>query len=221
VKIKVFDNAIVTMKKLPHPGAISFLGIEGAHFSDFLKHLFSEICVLICKNKIHTMEFTSVLQNFNTKLWSYHITVPAEFGAPFIAGKDRRVLCTLNHSISFQCALMPKGDGSFFININKKIRNELGLAEGQQVLVKLEKDESKYGLPMPEELKALLEVDETGNKYFHGLTPGKQRNLLYIVGTGKSEESRIQKAILVIEHINSQKGKIDFKLLYKELRTEV
>lgn len=164
------------------------------------------------------MEFTAFLENFNTALWGHHIVVPAEFAQPFLDGNDRRVVCTLNGTESFQCALMPKGDGRFFININKKLRDKLQLHEGKQVSVKLEKDTSEYGLPMPEEFAELLAQDETGHRLFHALTPGKQRNLLYIVGSPKTSDTRLKRAVVVTEHLKANGGKIDFKRLNEDLK---
>src|SRR6187402_3525929 len=120
--------------------------------------------------------FTSTLEKFeNTNLWSFFIPVSHAIAEKFVSkdGKDRRVLCKLNDKTEFQCALMPKGDGSYFINMNKKIRDSLHINIGAQLNVALCKDESEYGLPMPEELKELLLIDEEGNKLFHALTPGK------------------------------------------------
>ncbi len=164
--------------------------------------------------------FTTTFARFEANpLWGHHIAVPEEIARPFITEKgDRRVVCTLNGQLDFQCALMPKGDGSFFININKKIRDKLKLKVGMPMQVALRKDESQYGLPMPEELEELLQQDEEGNRFFHALTPGKQRNLLYIVGSAQKSDTRIRRAIVVIEHLKANGGKIDFKMLNQALR---
>ncbi len=164
------------------------------------------------------MTFTAELENFNTALWGFHIVVPAPHATPFLDGKDRRVVCTLNGSLEFQCALMPKGDGHFFININKKNRDKLKLQLGSQVEVSLRKDESEYGLPMPEELAEMLAQDDEGNQLFHALTPGKQRNLLYIAGQPKTSDTRLKRAVVLVEHLKANKGKIDFKQLNLDLK---
>lgn len=163
--------------------------------------------------------FTTQLDKFDSNLWGHHIFVPEVIGNPFVTeGGDRRVVCTLNDKVEFQCALMPKGDGNYFINVNKKIRDSLKLKVGMQVQATLRKDESKYGLPMPEELAELLELDEEGNRLFHALTPGKQRTLLYIAGNAKSSDKRISYAIAIVAHLKLNKGKIDFKTLNVALR---
>lgn len=170
-------------------------------------------------SKIPSASFTSVMEKFDSNLWGFHFCVSAEIGNQFVTeGNDRRVICTLNDKQEFQCALMPKGDGNFFINVNKKLRDALKLAIGSQVSVLLKKDESEYGLPMPEELKELLLQDEEGDKLFHELTIGKQRTLLYIVGSVKDTGKRISRALAIINHLKATGGKIDYKELNEGLR---
>ena len=163
------------------------------------------------------MEFRARLENFNTKLWSYHIKVPKAIASHFLEQGDKRVVATLDGSLSFQCALMPAGEGIYFINLNKKIRDQLRLKEGSMITVSLEKDESEYGLPFPEELKELLDQDPKGNELFHALTPGKQRNLIYAVNQVKSPELRIHRSLVLVEHLKKNNGKILFRELYEEL----
>lgn len=166
-----------------------------------------------------TLSFTTVLNKFDSNLWGHHILVPDAIAQPFITAEgDRRVVCTLNDQVEFQCALMPKSEGDYFININKKIRDALKLQIGSQVQVTLCKDESKYGLPMPEEMEELLRQDDEGNRLFHALTPGKQRTLLYIAGSPKRSDTRIARAIVILEHLKANAGKIDFKMLQQAMR---
>lgn len=164
------------------------------------------------------MTFTTTLANFGTALWTFHILVPDEHAQPFLGENDRRVVCTLNNSLEFQCALMPKGDGQYFININKKIREKLKLQLGSVVEVSLRKDESKYGLPMPAEFAELLAQDDEGNRLFQALTPGKQRSMLYIVGQPKTSDTRLKRAVVIVEHLKANSGKIDFKQLSLDMK---
>ena len=165
------------------------------------------------------MEFTSKLENFNTKLWTYHIKVPKHVSSHYIEKGIKRLVCTLNDSLSFQCAMMPAGEGVYFINRNKKIRDQLKLKEGSKINAALEEDTSEYGLPFPEELKELLAQDSAGNKFFQQLTPGKQRNILYYVNQVKNSDLRIHRAMLFIEHLKRNKGKLNFRELFEEFRS--
>jgi len=162
--------------------------------------------------------FSAQVDRFDSDLWHFHISVPEEAAAPFLEGKDRRVICLLEGKERFHCALMADGKGGWFINLNEKRRKKLGLVQGQVVTAELEKDTSEYGLPMPEELREMMDQDEDGNRYFHGLTPGKQRSLIYWTSNVKSSHIRIRRALVLMNHLKSQQGKIDFKLLNQELK---
>lgn len=165
-----------------------------------------------------THVFTSILEESNNKLWGAHFLVPDVVARIFIDGNARRVVCVLNENTKYQCALLPKGDGSFLITVNKKIRDQLGLKPGSKISVSLCKDESEYGLPMPEELAEVLAQDEVGSRLLHALTPGKIRTLLYIVANVKDPEKRIGRAIAVVEHLKRNGGKINYRQLNEELR---
>lgn len=113
---------------------------------------------------------------------------------------------------------MPMGEQEWFINVNKKICDKLGLVEGQEVDVHLEKDRTEYGMPMPDELREVLNQDEEGSKLFHALTPGKQRNLIYIGSNVKNPNIRLRRAIVIVNHLKMQAGAIDFKALNAEIK---
>jgi len=166
--------------------------------------------------------FNAVLEASTNKLWGCHFAVPqAVANALVTEGEARRVVCTLNEKVEYQCALLPRGDGSFVVTVNQKTQTNLGLKIGSKVSVSLRKDESEYGLPMPEELAELLAQDEEGNRYLHALSPGKLRTLLYIVGQPKNSDIRLHRALAVVEHLKANKGKIDYKKLNVNIRGRV
>ena len=132
-------------------------------------------------------------------------------------GKTKRVVCTINDDEPFQCALLPWGEG-FYIIVNKKRRDKLGIVFGDKVRVILEKDESKYGLPMPEELQEVLNQDPEGDRLFHALTAGKQRSVIYHVTNVKDVDRRIHTALVFVEHLKKNDGKIVSDRLLEELK---
>ena len=156
--------------------------------------------------------FQTTISNFYGDLWGFHIKVTAKIAAPYLT-KDRRVLCQLNEGESFACALMPDGKGAFFINVNKERRKTLGIELGDTIAVVIQKDTSKYGMPMPPIMAEILAQDPEADNYFHALTAGKQRSLLHIVGKPKREETRLKKALVITEYLKMNKGKLDFKEL--------
>jgi bifunctional DNA-binding transcriptional regulator/antitoxin component of YhaV-PrlF toxin-antitoxin module len=152
--------------------------------------------------------------------WHFLTIKPSVAGKLGFTGKSRRVVCTLNDAHKFQCALLPTG-GSFYIIVNKKIRTKLGIEEGSKVKVELSKDESKYGLPMPKELREVLKQDPEGNELFHRLTAGKQRTILYYIAKPKDVDRRIHMALVIVEHLKKNEGKIVYTKLSEELKRPI
>ncbi|MEM1328651.1 MAG: YdeI/OmpD-associated family protein [Bacteroidota bacterium] len=155
---------------------------------------------------------THLVQLYDSSTIYYGVFVPAQEADDFI-DNDRRVVCSINNTKGFQGALMHDGNGDFFINLNKEKRRELELKPNEPFEVTLKKDNSKYGAPMPEELEVLLEQDEEGSHYFHELTPGKQRSLIYLVSKPKQSDTRLRKAIIIVDFLKTNKGKLDTKAL--------
>ncbi len=161
--------------------------------------------------------FTSRLDRFDSDLWHFHLMIPQNISDYFNNQKIKRLKCTLDGHETFQCALMPKGGNEYFININKERRKKLNIMVGDKVEVELEEDTSKYGLPMPEELSELLKMDDEGSRLFHALTPGKQRNLLFIAGKPKMSNTRVTKALIIVDYLKRTGGKINFRDLLDDL----
>lgn len=152
--------------------------------------------------------------------WHF-LEIPAKMAEKFEKKNgSRRVVCTINGRLSFQCALLPWND-IFTIIVNKEKRDKLNIVGGDKVDVLLEEDVSKYGLPMAAEFKEVLKQDREGNKLFHSLTAGKQRSLLYFVGKVKDIDKRIHTALIVIEHLKKNDGRILGDQLQEELKRPI
>jgi hypothetical protein len=163
------------------------------------------------------VDFTSTLENFHTNLWHFHTPVPENIALQFIDGDNKRIICQLNDLPPYHAALM-KSKEYWFILINKSYREKLLISEGDKFTVSIEKDFSEYGHDMPEELKVLLDQDEIGNQYFHELTKGKQRSLVYLVSKVKNTHSRLNKSLAIIAHLKEVKGELDFKKLNEKIK---
>ena len=169
------------------------------------------------------VRFTSVLTQHEHEFGWHFLTFDSKrvAGLRFEDRKSRRVVCTINGSHTFQCALLPWTKGGFCIVVNKKIRDKLSISDGDKVKVELVKDESKYGLPMPKELKEVLRQDREANKLFHSLTAGKQRTMLYYIAKSKDVDKRIHMSLILVEHLKNNDGKIVFPKLSDELKRPI
>lgn len=166
------------------------------------------------------LSFDSLLEKYENNLWNYHLKVPQDVVIKIKKKKMTRFMCSLNKGTCFHASLMPAGEGIYFIKINKELRQKHHINLGDNVTVLIEKDKSKYGMPLPEEMEELFLHDPEGNQLFHQLTPGKQRSLLYLIIKIKSKEKRLEKSFIILEHIKEYKGDLDFKILNQDFKNK-
>jgi len=165
-----------------------------------------------------TTKFTAQLEESSNRLWSVHFIVPKAIAEQFITKESKRVVCTINDAVHFQCGILFGKKDTTLITVNSKIRKQLKLEIGDSVAITLQKDESEYGLPMPEEFFHSLQLDFEADKLFHSLTPGTQRTLLYIAGNIKNSNGRIIRALAILNHLKQNNGKVDFHNLNEEIK---
>lgn len=162
--------------------------------------------------------FKSVLTNFNTKMWGHHFIVPQDITEKYIVESNRRVIVRINGSDEMRSALMPINKVESFLLVNKKVRTQLGLAEGNEATIEIRKDNSEYGMDMPEELSVLFDQETESKDLFDQLTPGKQRSLIYLVTKVKNTNSRLNKALAIVHHLKEVNGLLDFKMLNETIK---
>lgn len=164
------------------------------------------------------VKFTSIVEvTDSTPPW-HILRVPREKVADFgFKGNLRRVVCTLAERETFNCALFPSR-GDYFLTLSKTLRKRLGLEAGDQVTVRLTKDESKYGMLIPDEFAEVLRQDPVGRELFDGLSPGNQRLMLKLVVFVKDVDRRIARALAGIEQLKLSDGKFDYHAQHLAMR---
>lgn len=166
------------------------------------------------------MKFTGFLSVFdeNSLSWEKHIPIPdAIFSVMIKMAADKRIVCTINNSLSYHCAMMPKGTFHYIL-VNNETCKKLKLQVNDEVEVEIIKDDSKYGINISEELEEVLFSDPEGSLLFHKLTSGKQRSLIHIINKIKSSQTKIEKSFVILEHLKKQKGVLDFKKLNEDFK---
>jgi len=153
----------------------------------------------------YTCSFESRLDRLTGKGGIYYMLVPDDIAHQFMQDrKPVRVVCLLNDKIEFQCAIRPKGDGGFFINLAAGIRGKAKLSLGDKLFASLKADESTYGRDMPEELTELLAIDSEGDLLFHKLLPSVQRGIIHYVASSPVVQTRIDRAIMMIDRLKTK-----------------
>jgi len=163
-------------------------------------------------------KFVSVLEvTDSTPPW-HILRVPKAKVASFeFKGNLRRVVCCLNGTESFNCALFPS-KGNYFLTLGKILRDKLSLNVGDKVTIELAKDESKYGIPMPAEFAEALRQDKEGQRLFDALSPGNQRLMLKLIVFVKDVDKRIARSLVGIDLLKKFDGKFDYHVQHDSMR---
>jgi len=69
---------------------------------------------------------------------------------------------------------------------------------------KIWEDQSKYGMPVPEELQELFDFDPAIEKAFENLLPGKRRNYLHQIASAKTEPTRTKRVLKLLKDLGIQ-----------------
>jgi hypothetical protein len=166
------------------------------------------------------MKFRGYLSTFGENLlsWEKFVPIPDTIFAEILKiAPDKRVICTINNTLSYHCAMIPKGTFHYIL-INNETCKKLKLNLSDEVEIELVKDDSKYGMNISEEFEEVLFSDPEGSLLFHKLTPGKQRSLIHIINKVKNSQTKIEKSFVVLEHLKRQKRSLDFKILNEDFK---
>lgn len=116
---------------------------------------------------------------------------------------NQRAIINIQDKVEWQGGVVVLGVGYGYITLSQARMKVLDVLEGDKVTITLTKDDSKYGHQFPKELEAVLNQDELAKKRFEGLTPGKQRTIIYYINQPKSEEKRIERSILYMNNLKT------------------
>jgi hypothetical protein len=158
------------------------------------------------------LDFSSKIYKLPHLLGMHYIEIPYDV-VQHLGGKfNVRLVCSINKKLKFQGGIVALGNGNGYISINNKRLKQLGVAFGDTVSVSLKKDESEFGMPVPEELQELLKQDDEAKRRFDLLSKGKQRYIIYYVSQVKNSQLRIERALLLLTNLKkSKEGKESFR----------
>ncbi len=164
------------------------------------------------------IQFSAPLVYDDQQLYSYHILIPNHVMRWIRTLNTKRLMCSINGSSEVHTSYIAAGQGRFFIKVNKELRSTLDLSTGCKCDVVLSEDQSQYGMPCPVEMEEILHQDPEADLYFHALSPGKQRNLLYLVNKARKSDTRIHRAIVIVEHLKERRGDLNFRILNQDFK---
>ncbi len=145
------------------------------------------------------------------------VILPEEFITEFIKNNHKRIKVKAtfeDKSLEFYAQLKYEKTGLFRIYFSKGKQKDLGIFLNDYFMLQIFEDTSKYGVEMCEELEAVLLSDYDAFSIFEGLTPGKQRSIMYAIARYKSSQTRVDKSLILIE--NLKRGISNQKLWLKK-----
>jgi hypothetical protein len=155
-----------------------------------------------------TATFKSIIERFGKGMTFHYISVPETVAKSMSDKFPFRVFCTIRNK-EFPAAIVKHGLEGFVIQMGKQTLKKFSGVYSEEVDVTLKRDESEHGYEIPEEFAELLAQDEAGRAEWEKLTPGAQRSYLYYLNTGKSVDTRIKRALVILQRareINAEKA---------------
>ena len=113
-------------------------------------------------------------------------------------GKAKRVLIEIG-GVELNRAIQGKKSGSPYIVLGQKILKELGLRLGSSATVKIKVDPEPDQLEIAAELLEAISQDEIASARWEAFTPGKKRSMNIYVDGAKREDTRIRRAVELVE----------------------
>ena len=126
--------------------------------------------------------------------------IPFDVHAAFGRRGQVRVCGTLNGA-PFRNSLLPEGDGTHRMAVNRALQDAAGARAGQIVAVTLELDLAERKVEIPAELQAVLDADSAVANSFAGLAPSHKREFAAWIGGGKKPETRADRAAKAVPMI--------------------
>jgi len=116
------------------------------------------------------------------------IRVPNEVVAALDAGKRPPVRVTIG-AYTYRSTIAPLG-GEFMLPVSAEVRENAGVAAGDEVEVELELDKEPREVVVPADLMAALDQDADAQRFFEGLSYSNKRRLVLSLEDAKTVETR-------------------------------
>jgi bifunctional DNA-binding transcriptional regulator/antitoxin component of YhaV-PrlF toxin-antitoxin module len=116
------------------------------------------------------------------------IEVPAAVVTRLGSSKRPAVQVTINR-YTYRSTVAPMG-GRFMLPVSAEVRDEAGIAAGDQVDVDIELDTQPREVAMPPDFTRALARDARAMKFFDGLSHSNKRRIVISIEDAKTPETR-------------------------------
>jgi hypothetical protein len=147
------------------------------------------------------------LQTFDARLerpdaagsWTY-VRIPFSVPEVFGAKGQLKVRGTINGQ-PYRSSAMPEGDGSYFLVVNKALRDAVGVTQGDVVRVEMEPDGAARFVDMPDDLRQALSANDVARAVFDKLAYSHQKAYVDWICEAKTEVTRERRVRSAIERL--------------------
>jgi hypothetical protein len=114
---------------------------------------------------------------------------------------NQRLLINLDGKITWQCGVLALGDGWGMITIQQSRLKKIGKTLNDQVTVSLKKDDSEFGVEVPEEIQEYWSQVPESKARFDFLSPAWKRYILNFISSAKTENKRLERTHTLMRNL--------------------
>ncbi|MDX5319602.1 MAG: YdeI/OmpD-associated family protein [Bacteroidota bacterium] len=150
-----------------------------------------------------------ILRDSGVAIAGWYLEIPEDTHQKLNLEPRSRVMMTLGED-RLHRALRLSTNGYAYITVNLKLIDKYHLKEGATVEIGLEPDHSEFGMELSEEMVEVMEQDPEGKELFLRANAGVQRGFLHYISSAKGVQTRINRALHVMNRLRELKeeGKI-------------
>ncbi|WP_263357852.1 YdeI/OmpD-associated family protein [Acidicapsa ligni] len=150
------------------------------------------------------------MEKFTTRLvakgpngaWT-HLIIPFDVVKVFGSKARVPVTGTLN-DISFRNSVMPVGDGTHYMNINKELLAAANTKAGELVQVTMAIDKAERTVDVPEELQKSLKKNKEAASFFDSLAYSHKKEYVDWIVSAKKPETKTARVDKTIEMLHAK-----------------
>lgn len=132
------------------------------------------------------------------------IEVPPEVIEALGSGKRPKVKVSFaDYSYSITVGVM---GGRFLLPVSAKVRDESGVAAGDELEITLELDDAPRELEVPDDLAAALAAEPAAKAFFDSLSYSQRRWFVESVTSAKKAETRERRVVAAVERLAAGRG---------------
>ncbi len=138
------------------------------------------------------IEFETELKPAGPSGDSAYVDVP-ERAAGVFGSKARTSVRGTIDGFSFRSSIFPRGDGSFYMAVNKEMRAATGANRGDRVQLTLERDDTPRELDVPADLGDALGHDAAARSAWEAMSYSRRKEYVDWILEAKRDETRTRR----------------------------